>query len=1500
MTDSLFASAFEPPAPNPEMIPSELCPGTAPLVLLPVRLETRFFPQPNGSRELRVRVYPDRIHIDTHHPELTTDERSAGTRYWEQDWAAGSDEMARAAAWRALASRYGAERAAWIARVLRPTNFAQRPSVPPLFPTLPPVGPNGESAWRHAPKARLLPDRWTAIVHANGAVAMQVTGGLIDPELAVGPDPDAAAPSEADDAAIGAGDMLGLDEDMLWMVDFEKAEDKGMGLRLMIPAAMMISNIDSLVVFGVRSSASPIDSAARLADLLDAHHYTDGLELLRFGAPTNNTDDRSAAYGTEDPEHSRSFANEVLGSTDGANAAKVGLALGLAPARVAPTLGRLAGAGGDHDDDQRRMNTALWQVGWGYYLTNMVGAQTGLTTQNIDWAREHFIRFVRAGGPLPTLCVGRQPYGILPITSLQRWQPGAEEPVGPEDSWLRDRLLRFRDLVWRPVLGNVPRIGLRGGQGDPDADLADLMQLDGISNGYLVRPVLGRHFVEHLYMLSSLPFNPISNLQATAAGSLLAALQLPTAPASRPHLARGFHAETASPVTAPLVQAGEVSPWRRLEASDPSLPNYIARLLATRSIDGLIALRPQPTATNRSTSLLEMLLRHAALREMATAGARILADKGRGALPTLLRDIELVDLVDAPASSTTIHDPLQSQHWRRQFLIEEPTPGITLGQHLESLPTFGGPTQSLGEFRESLAHLQDLDSESIQLLMQGTLDLSAHRLDAWITSYATKRLSRMQNDGPTGVYVGAYGWVENLAPATNMVELPNAAIPPGEQPPVYALPNDSGFIHAPSMTHAAAAAMLRNAHLGPRGSPSEDGPFAIDLSSRRVREASRLLDGVRQGQPLGALLGYRLERRLHDLRLDKYIAPLRKLAPLAVRERDANGLQADVVAANNVVDGLLLLEYRDTSELTQALDSATGTDEDRAKARGAIAVLADSVDGVSDALLAEVAYQAARGNAGRLSSTLAAVARGDAPPPELEVARTPRTGTAITHRVAVLFGGTATGSVGWTGETQRSAGEARLNAWVRAQLGDARQVRCTVERLDDVTGAVVETVAFALGDIFISPIDFVFCVQLAGEFKQATESPSTAEQLVLYHARRAEGFSADAVLRLNHARPTDLATGETTLFDLVEQARTIRRLLEGARGIRPEDVGPPENAGIGTIDLTELEARVLGYEDALRDAHARLLALVEDTAATTESLRSAMLALGMFGVEPFVPNVAVGDTPEIRTALARQAVAMLKVSAQRLGRDEALRNLAAASEQRVRCDQLLARSCAIYGDDFVSLPYFSLSAAASTELNGALAASTQQQDGDALAVHGWFARSSRVRDSVANLAACLRGAEVLGSGTRLDLRVAQLPLDADEPWVGLPLADDADLTPGKLSIVVQSLGTLDAATPMSGLFVDEWVEIVPSREETTALTFQFDPPNAFAPQNVLVAVPPVPGEGWTSERLRFVLMETLDLAKLRAVDPSLLGAAAQYLPALYVPFNAADAAVSTDFAPLTA
>ena len=94
------------------------------------------------------------------------------------------------------------------------------------------------------------------------------------------------------------------------------------------------------------------------------------------------------------------------------------------------------------------------------------------------------------------------------------------------------------------------------------------------------------------------------------------------------------------------------------------------------------------------------------------------------------------------------------------------------------------------------------------------------------------------------------------------------------------------------------------------------------------------------------------------------------------------------------------------------------------------------------------------------------------------------------------------------------------------------------------------------------------------------------------------------------------------------------------------------------------------------------------------------------------------------------------------------------------------------------------------------------------------------------------------------------------------------------------------AVALTGLLIDEWTETVPSTRETTAVTFQFDPPDASAPQCVLLAVPPVPGVDWTSDTLRQVLEETLDLAKLRAVDAETLGEVAHYLPALYLAFNA--------------
>jgi hypothetical protein len=705
------------------------------------------------------------------------------------------------------------------------------------------------------------------------------------------------------------------------------------------------------------------------------------------------------------------------------------------------------------------------------------------------------------------------------------------------------------------------------------------------------------------------------------------------------------------------------------------------------------------------------------------------------------------------------------------------------------------------------------------------------------------------------------------------------------------------------LTHAAAAALLRNAHLGASDQPGADSPFAVNLSSRRVRESQRLLDGLRQGQRLGALLGYRLERSLHDMGLDKFIAPLRKLAPLVSTLSDSSAVQ-EAVAANNVVDGLQLsrLWHDHRSDVEQAVQTLYSSINMAGDLAGALDALAEAIDGLGDALTAESAYQMARGNTTRVASTLAAVSQGDAPPPELEVARTPRSGTALTHRLLVLMSGTPGAMPGWMPWTagMRSAAEPMLNYWASMLLGPANKVRCTVERLD-LAGAVLETRRFPLSDLAVSPLDVVYGVGAGPGAASAADTPTEIEQWVLYNARhRVGGFDAAATLRLQHARPADLAAGELTLFDLLEQARALRRLLGGIRGAEPEDLNPPERLGSGVLDLVDLNARVVRSEDALNAAHKALAALVAKPAtATAEALRTGLMKLGAFGVGPATPSEVSGESPAIIGRLIAQAQGLMKDSAARIERITALRAATAAADPRARRDQLVDRMHAVYGAGFVVLPRFNVGSAGATELGSALAASPQTLGGDALAANAWLARCARVRDAAARLGHGLRGAEVLGVGERLNLAVAQLPLVAGQRWVGLPPLPGKPLPAGKLSLVCQLPAALNLALPLTGLLVDEWIETVPAEQETTALTFQFDPPDAAPPQSLLVAVPPVPGADWTAAMLQQVLDETLNLARLRTLDSEMLGEVAQVLPALSMAFNAHDDVVSTDFAPLT-
>jgi hypothetical protein len=176
----------------------------------------------------------------------------------------------------------------------------------------------------------------------------------------------------------------------------------------------------------------------------------------------------------------------------------------------------------------------------------------------------------------------------------------------------------------------------------------------------------------------------------------------------------------------------------------------------------------------------------------------------------------------------------------------------------------------------------------------------------------------------------------------------------------------------------------------------------------------------------------------------------------------------------------------------------------------------------------------------------------------------------------------------------------------------------------------------------------------------------------------------------------------------------------------------------------------------------------------------------------------------------------------------------------------------------------------------------------------------------------LHAAEAAGTGERMQLAVAQLPHVADDRWVGLPVESPRELPAGRLSLIVHADATLDLDKPLAGLLIDEWIEIVPALSETTAITFQHDAPDARAPQSMLLAVPASPAEPWTAIGLHRLLLDTLALAQVRAIDAEALDIAAlnpvagsqavgeisHFLPALQFAVNVDGDAVSPDFRPL--
>ncbi len=1461
------------PVGRPGGPPAQGLDAQTPLLLLPVNIETRFMDVGDGVSELWVRIYPDQIAIDSHEPELTLQEIADGQSYWTQVWSAGNPPPTADGAqapWRALATIYGAPRAAWIALQLTPTNESQQPVAPatpgaapnpaPLFPS----PPTRASSWEKPAVADALPDAWTVVL-VSGVQTASYQGGPISPVLAMsltpltGPLPPGTSPFPAGSP---------VDAGLQWLVDFDAALAAGMALKVPLSRDERAAGFDRILVYGLRTSGVGADD---LAALLDAHHYTDGFALVPQGAPTKNTPDASSHFSRKDPDFAASFAYERQGpltAQAGCDGDVFASLVGVDPAHLAHTQY----ADGVNVQNGQDMLTALWPSTLGYFFSQMMDPV--FAAGQIDAAREYVLANTLPRGAAPAFRVGTTPYGVLPVTSLTRYKPS-----DLRSDVVQDGLVAFVTRLWATWLASSAGTPHMQTTGDPDAELIGLLGMDASSATFRGRQVMGTDFLWNYMTFLTFPLNAMQAWLADALSPGRLLLDTFGAGAWDPRLIHLGLSGNSFPVGAPTVQSGPLSETDPLTA-DANLGggvngNYIQWLAQASVADIQAQNYPGPTPT----SLLYMILRQSLILGYGAPAAG--AEIGAGRLQAAqFREAELVGIpVVTPPAHPTVGV------WDLLARPSIPDPAHSWGDYLAVVAA--PPSSPYGQvtaLRASLGRLAGLPTAELDRLLTETLDACSHRLDVWASTVANAILNRTRTVGDiAGVHLGAFGWLEEIRPSPQRAQVVGPELAqvrgldalrakrvPGAAPlptPVQPLTDNGGYVYCPSSEQAAVAAVLRNGYMTHKGTP-EEPMLDIDLSSERVRYALSLLQGVQQGQSLNALLGYLFEAGLADLGLEQYTQPFRDLFPVVGKKLTPSSAPSEAVAASNVVDGLALRTAWDNGNLAAGQNWGTGLPPpgpDQTAVIGLLTTLDDYAHALGDVSMAEAVFQVIRGNFGRAGGLMDAISKGDRPP-DPDVITTPRGGLDLTQRVAVLIAGAPAVAPAWSGVGlhPRAAAEPRLEAWLTGLLPDPSTVTCSVQY---TASGAAQSASVSLLQLDVGALD---CLAMADA--AAIPQQGELEARILYAAAVPSGATA---VQIDY-QPVAPPAGWASFPDFFFLAKALRSLVSSARALGPQDITVPENdvSKAGLVDAVELQARATAALAGLHAHTATLAAAVGDAA-----LRDALLTCAYYGV--------IGATPSTETDanLANQAKSVLGVLHARI---------ATASAPGVAAVDMIG---AIFGKDFVVLPRFN--APPATDMTNLFAQSAAMVASDPAAPTRWMTQLTHVRPAISRLDSAMSLAQVL-AGPALAApapTLGQLPYVAGDRWLGLPIDPANPPAKGRVALACFTLGDPAAAgVEYAGLMIDEWPERIPSTAETASLAFHYEEPKARAPQACLLAVCPDDRPTWDADLVTGILEETLELVKIRTVDLSSLQQMGQILPALYFSLNLQEATVSVNFA----
>lgn len=756
-------------------------------------------------------------------------------------------------------------------------------------------------------------------------------------------------------------------------------------------------------------------------------------------------------------------------------------------------------------------------------------------------------------------------------------------------------------------------------------------------------------------------------------------------------------------------------------------------------------------------------------------------------------------------------------------------------------------------------------------------DLFNYRLDAWLMGLLNNKLRRRMEKGRHRIALGCFGWLFNL-----------------KEEDAFTYGCIDEYILAPSVNQAITGAIMRSSYnYSIKDGKTHNYDMSVNLSSERVRSAIRIIEGIQNGLSLGAILGADMERLIHEaykadpnMELDSCIFKLRQRYPLVEADCERKSTEASEIT---VLNGAMMLEEyaiaKEKKKVKEWLTNGEGLNlfagdvkqsKKIDKLMKIIDIIDDERDALTDVVLTESVYKLTQGNT-EASTAISKALRELKNIPMPEVTEIPITSAQIDgHMVAML----PTDAECSQTNSILAATEPKIEAWLRKMMYEPSDVYMQAGTQSfGALGISASEMVYLSAD----KASFTHFVEVLHWMKTGTYMSMSASDDIVEIGNNMVPFS-ECAMAIDDLRKLLAGAHALTNDDLVKKTGMDSAAVYSEMSNEYHHVEGYITRLLGEIDqLCERQVAIQNPENA----NYEMAAVPDDMVAEAVRILLDCYRIGnTMALDCVNEDIFIGERNALdgvvewkhivdaQHALFQSLLVVRDNMKQKL--DQATKLIVGDAERKHTTYVEALKNVLVPG--YLIVPSFR------PDVNVPLADLADQTNGyrfnnvSEMELEEILCDMSKVEAAMMNL----HQVRMFQKCNDIMLpRIVPMQLTSAEDntsisqWLGTTVKSEDDVMDA-FTYIVMDPECIESAARMqqpvlAGIVIDHWIERIPYRDQTAAVAFGYDQPDAEAPQTLLLAVSTMDNKKrWNENMLVNSLKSAIHMVKCRTVSPDML------------------------------